>query len=333
MAFHKMALEGKVCFASTRDRKNFRFCGNRAFTLLELLVVLAIIGVLASLILPAIMGARESARRVSCLNNLRQINLALANYDSATKVLPLGAYRPAGLHNNGRDRPNVTWAIAILPHMELTNLYDSWNPTSDLFDPRNLMLRSTEVPSYGCTSDPVRDVMFEPRHGIEFSRSNYVANYGAASWGIGDWNDTKYRGVMGQNGSVPLATIRDGTSNTVSVTELKKHSGKRDNRGVWAFSAAGSAVVGLDCDQECQGINGDSKSDWIPYCVPEKGRLECHFENDENSNAGPRSYHRGGANMGFCDGSVRFLVNSIDSQTLVAMFTSMNGEIIENSDR
>lgn len=299
--------------------------GQLAFTLIEVLVVIGIIGILIALLLPAVQAAREAMRRARCQNQLHQIGLALANYHSAYGHLPAGSIRPQGYEDNGRDKPRTTWAIAILPMMELTALYEQFDATQDTTANSNQAFRETNVPAYRCPSDPNASIMFEPQFGAKFSRGNYAANFGSASWGVEFWDKTEYRGVMGQNTKLAFQHISAGLSNTVAVAELQIQPDHSDNRGVWAFPAAGASGVGLDCDMKCVGINGDSITDWIPYCVSVPGILECNFQNTNESNAGPRSLHPGGAHLLNCDGSVHFTADQIDVKVLSEQFTSATG--------
>ncbi len=303
--------------------------GCRAFSLIELLVVIAVIALLIALALPAMQYAREAARRAQCHNNLKQIGLALANYHTDNRMLPPAAIRPVGFDNNGRDLPRGTWTIAILPYMEQAELYNACNHALETNAGANATVRMRPVEAYLCPTDTGRDVLFEPRLGVLYARGNYGASWGTGSWGTDDWSDAKYRGVLSQNVGLRISDITDGTAQTVAVTELRIQPSVRDNRGVWAFHAPGSASLGLDCDWKCQGVNGESKSDFIPYCDPLPEGLECGSENDANSNAGPRSRHPGGVHALFCDGSVRFVSSTINQELLNALFTSQHGETID----
>ncbi len=305
--------------SSTHFRSQF------AFTLIEVLVVIGIIGILIAILLPAVQAAREAMRRAQCQNHLHQIGLALANYHSAYGHLPAGSIRPIGYEDNGRDQPRATWAIGILPMMELTALHEQFDATQDTTADSNQVFRETNIPAYRCPSDPNASILFEPQFGAKFSRSNYAANFGSASWGIEFWNKTDYRGVMGQNTKVAFQHISDGISHTVAVAEIQIQPDYSDNRGVWAFPAAGASSVGLDCDTKCMGINDDSSTDWIPYCVSIPGSLECNFQNTAESNAGPRSLHPGGAHLLHCDGSVHFTAAQTDVKVLTNQFTSVAG--------
>ena len=292
------------------------------FTLVELLVAISIIGVLTGLLLPAVQAAREAARRFQCLNNLKQIGLGLTNYESTFRSLPAASLRPPGLQDNGRDIPRVNWAISILPNMEQSNVYATFDSRVSINLAVNERLRTARINTYLCPSDPSSGVEFEPLLGSRYARGNYAANYGTASWGIQFWKESRYRGVMGQNTWMKLAQITDGLSNTIAVGEVLAHPNRTDNRGVWAFHAPGASTIGLDCDVKCQGINGDLTREWIPYCAAVDTRFPCSPQNNGMSNAGPRSKHPAGANFVRCDGSTRFFGDNTDVQILVALFTS-----------
>jgi type II secretory pathway pseudopilin PulG len=296
--------------------------------LTELLVVIGLIAVLAGLLLPAVQAAREAMRRTQCQNNLKQLGLGLANYHAAMGTFPAACLRPQGFLDNGRDQPRATWAIAILAHIEQQPLMNQFDGRFNTHDPRNADLREALVAVYRCPSDMGTTLPFEPILGARYARGSYAANYGSGSWGNVYWKDAKYRGVMGQNVGLRYADIADGTSSTVCIAEIRAHWERRDNRGAWAFHAPGASSVGLDCDNRCRGINDDPGSDWIPYCSAVH-RFECHFQNNSDSNAGPRSLHRQGAHLLMCDGATRFFSDSTDLNELAARFTSSNAEVVE----
>jgi prepilin-type N-terminal cleavage/methylation domain-containing protein len=296
------------------------------FTLLELLVVIGIIGILIAISLPAVQAVREASRRAQCVSHLKQIGLALHSYHSAFKHLPPACIRTQGYVDNGRDQPRTTWAIAILPNIEQVNLSETYDSKFESTSAVNRDFCKTSVPIYVCPSAVDREIAFEPIQDAQFARGNYAANFGSGSWGMKFWKDPKYRGVMGQNTRMSLSDVSDGTSHTVAVAEILAASDHADNRGAWAFPAAGAAMLGLDCDTECQGINGNPNTDWIPYCSGVGTTLACNFQNTEESNAGPRSQHPGGAVLLHCDGSVDFTTESIDIDLLVRRFTSVSDE-------
>ena len=290
--------------------------------------MIAVISILMALLLPAVQMAREAARRTQCLSNLKQIGLALRNYHDIQRTFPPACIRPVGFIDNGRDHPRSTWAVAILPMIEQANLYQQFDSTVDTTNVANLLATSTVVSAYRCPTDAGTGVAFEPILGTLYSRSNYAANFGSASWGVRFWQDSKTRGVMGQNVGLRMGDITDGLSNTVCVAEVRAEQSALDNRGAWAFPAPGASNVGLDCDRECQGVNGDATHDWIPYGNPLPNQLPCSFQNTEESNAGPRSMHPQTANVLLSDGSVRPISESVDIQTLRRLFSSGDGEAV-----
>jgi prepilin-type N-terminal cleavage/methylation domain-containing protein len=146
------------------------------FTLVELLVVIAIIGVLVALLLPAIQAAREAARRMQCSNNLKQIGLAIHNYESAHGAFPAGN---SAIKGSSLGPYTSTWTIDILPHIEQQALYDLWDPTVGDHMPANQQLRETFVQAYICPSDEETDQLVMPWKG----NGNYVrARYARASY-------------------------------------------------------------------------------------------------------------------------------------------------------
>src|SRR5262245_18660185 len=120
------------------------------FTLVELLVVIAIFGVLVALLLPAVQAARESARRSQCVTNLRQVGVALQNYESAKRVLPYGSdYYDV----TAGPTFKATWAALILPYLEEQSLYDRFDFTLPMRNAKNQLARETPVSTYICPSD------------------------------------------------------------------------------------------------------------------------------------------------------------------------------------
>src|SRR3954464_290881 len=114
------------------------------FTLVELLVVIAIIGILVAFLLPAVQAAREASRRSQCQNNLKQIGLAIQNHHDTRKVFPMG--------RNGFNQLAVSWAFFLLPYMEETAIYNSWNPKASVDDPTNIPAMRTPIETYACPS-------------------------------------------------------------------------------------------------------------------------------------------------------------------------------------
>ncbi len=213
------------------------------FTLVELLVVIAIIGVLVALLLPAIQAAREAARRSQCSNNMKQIGLAVLNYESAVGRLPAGSTTETASIGGPYY---TTWTVEILPYLEQAPLYDLWDSKQDIIAATNRRLRETFVSSYQCPSDQGLTELAVPESGpgytIPWAPGSYRAMSGYSLGQEGDhyWDNPNYlnyptempewrRGAMysvARNPTgvrrlkpVKLREIVDGTSQTIMAGE------------------------------------------------------------------------------------------------------------------
>ena len=299
---------------------------SHAFTLVELLVVIAIIGILIALLLPAVQAAREAARRTQCQNNLKQIALALLNYEQAAQSFPPAITR-VGWENvwDGKIlREN--WVICILPYLEQVGLYNSFQRGVPISDPVHASLRGTMLSVMMCPSDPYNRQMCSLSGG-NWARGNYGANM-LNSWPGNDeaWNDPLRRGIMDVNRAIPLSEIRDGASNTILVAELRAGLHPTDRRGTWAMALCGSSGVCqhgcdwliqpnscmswgdnlADCDQLNSAVGLDTLRRHCMDCWNPSGA-------SSSSQAAPRSCHPGGVFVAFADGSVHFISNFIET--------------------
>ncbi len=155
----------------------------RGFTLVELLVVIAIIAVLVGLLLPAVQAARESVRRIQCVNNLKQMGLGLHNYHSAYNKFPVGGAGIVSATNAAiRRQWRPSWGSTLLPFMEQTNLYNELNLDVPYLDPVNQAGGAKLVPIYLCPSAPTSEMTRPngdtPTSTIKFGRTDYGGNYG-----------------------------------------------------------------------------------------------------------------------------------------------------------
>jgi prepilin-type N-terminal cleavage/methylation domain-containing protein/prepilin-type processing-associated H-X9-DG protein len=328
----------------------------RGFTLIELLVVIAIIAVLIALLLPAVQSAREAARRAQCVNNLKQIGLAVHNYESANGSFPPGE----------KGCCWGTWGIFILPFVEQQAMYNAWNTygnnsgLSGYIDgalryngSSNTTVSHSVINAYQCPSDPnagQTNTAYGARSG------NYVVNYGNGDQGqnpaetvLAPWNPnvnivfngapftdmgspnidiTGYAAGMVNTTPAKIATIIDGLSNTLMASEIKiVNVTNGDLRGYtwWGPSASFNTTIPPNSSYPDVMGNGGCPS---PTTVP--CNTGVAFANSPNIEVyiSARGYHPGGVNAAMCDGSVKFFKNTINPMTWMAVGSSRGGEVV-----
>ena len=222
----------------------------RAFTLVELLVVIAIIGVLVSLLLPAIQAARESARRSKCANNMRQTSLAVLNYESSRKTLP-----PAGLARVQRDSQHgvdifnplggtrFSWIVEVLPFMEEQTLFDKFDHSKQIiFQDQNP--QATSIATLLCPSDDAGGRFYEYRdlgRTVNCAKGNYAAYVSPFHVDL----QLLFPGALIANGQ-RIGQIADGVSQTLLLSEVRTLDHAQDQRGAWALPLAGASLLAFD---------------------------------------------------------------------------------------
>ena len=312
---------------------------SRAFTLVELLVVIAIIGSLIALLLPAVQASRESARRISCCNNLHQIGLALHGFLDANQYFPVGTALkgypdgtspPVSLLSTGPYRPGAF--AMILPYLEYGSLYRSLRMNMAIDEDVNVALGQTIIPTYLCPSSghtygqqkaphsmPLADPSMQFAV-IDYNGMNGVGRLFTAAPSAGQLQD---HGGFAECQQLRIIDFLDGTSRTVHVGETVNFG-----RGVWIhgrphYNQAAYAINTLN------GYNGAPNS-----VYPDGSNLPVTNRGPGKGIAGTwgiSSSHPGGANTLFVDGSVYFLTNSVSAQTLTALITRDGGETIDGS--
>ena len=310
---------------------------DRGFTLIELLVVISIIAVLIALLLPAVQAAREAARRSQCINNLKQIGVALQNYHSAHNCLPAGYYShwraDTGDMGTAEDDigPGWAWGSVILPFMEQGPLHSAINFSLTMTSGANETAQTTRIATYLCPSDtPPQIVPVRNENNTatiyQVGTSNYVGVYG-----VGEIGEAPGRGngSFFRNSAVDYAQIRDGSSSTFAVGErchrLSYVTWTGRAIGGWlhptaTFEPVGSNQFLPEPEESFTMVLGPIEVDEYPR-TPNYPR--AHVEDFW-------SQHWGGVNFLFHDGSVRFIKSSINPHVYEALATRNSHEIISS---
>ena len=323
----------------------------RAFTLIELLVVIAIIAVLIALLLPAVQSAREAARRMQCANNLKQIGLGMANYESTYGSLPGGI----------KGCCWGTWIVFVLPAMEQTSAFNGWNFNGDnsangaavgagsavlrYGGAANTTISRTLFSVYLCPSDEPA----KPRE--EIPSFNYAANFGNTTFyqldsigsGVNEirfqkapfsdmWPPAAVNGgpkgyTQAQSGTVNLSAITDGTSNTLLISEIVQGKRPNDLRGFVHWGYAAVFQTNLAPNSRLPDVL------WSNYCDPNNlgSAPPCVIQGlAKNTVLGSRSRHPGGVNSVFADGHVQFVKDSISLPVWRGLGSIAGGEVLSS---
>lgn len=301
----------------------------RGFTLVELLVVIAIIGVLIALLLPAVQAAREAARRMQCVNNLKQLALGVQNYHDTRRSFPPGGVTDG---NCCGTKSGTNWAIEILPYCEMMNLYDRYDHSVFNEDSPNAFVREQSVEFHQCPSDPFNDVLEKPASGpgsgLNYRHGSYRCVAGRTN-GSGWWDNSQLSSLPSQwrgplstvnsnssqvNKPPTMASITDGTSNTYLIGEYSTKTTTR--RGTfWAYTY--TSYNSSDTSDQPRTLIND-----YDRCVAIGGA-----GGSNNCKRGWGSFHPTGLNFANCDGSVAFVSETIDSVVFASGGSMGGGEI------
>jgi prepilin-type N-terminal cleavage/methylation domain-containing protein/prepilin-type processing-associated H-X9-DG protein len=331
----------------------------RAFTLIELLVVIAIIAVLIALLLPAVQAAREAARRIQCVNNMKQIGLAIANYESSigcivpgyiSSSVPLSQNGVSGYNPDPHTNDNGQgwgWLALLLPYAEQAPLYNAINVNLPTWVADNGTVVLVQINVFNCPSanNPTptcamvdANMNLLPVTNQYFARANYQYNMG--------WNDTSItppntnyddpvygcNGPIYRNSHVTYAAVTDGLSNTVVAGEKTPYLADATWVGIipgyrhFAYNAFASAGTGgLNVNYDYPGAILAAHSGPSLYESP----MVIHPPNSPLGHTDEMySLHPGGANVLMGDGSVRFIQQSINLRTWQALSSRAVGEVI-----
>jgi prepilin-type N-terminal cleavage/methylation domain-containing protein/prepilin-type processing-associated H-X9-DG protein len=326
----------------------------RGFTLVELLVVIAIIGILVALLLPAIQAAREASRASHCKNNLRQLGVALQDFETAHRQLPSGGQGTLPGTNQTAYDPHSTFTL-ILPYMEQTELANLMNlkfAYNDKNWPGNQLAAKTRIDTLLCPSNANEEV--DPQG---YGQTDYVPTVHAdihPVTGISD-NNTRMDGALALGGT-PIARITDGTSHTIALAEDQPVNFETIFPFIVSAAPDPAVSAGNNADPAAPsknrsanrwaepdngiGISGPGNS--TPGNLlspvnnnsdPPGGPPSCPWK---NTNCGPNteifSFHPTGAHVLFCDGSAELLRDAIDPRVLRKLVTRAEGTQVDPSD-
>ncbi len=336
--------------------------GRSGFSLIELLVVLFILGVLFALLLPAIQSARQASRRVRCMNNLKQLGLALHNYEASWGAFPPPLLLKAGL---GRTPVAKGWSAhaRLLPFHQQGNLFNSINFISSFESPSNQTVMVTEVATYSCPSDvdrPTLTGLSAFASNVDAAATNYAVCMG--DWFVwGGFGENGSRSAFSPNQVRKLEAFTDGLSSTLMMSEVlrKQHQ----------ITECGGLLVGLNSDEvpgtDVRGPRREIVSDqshcspwdgghsaWVAGGVDQTGFTTAKPPNSRLPTDSPpgqetdiigvrewlggptyaavlaRSRHPDGVNGLLADGSVRFFNRTINPSVWRALGTMNSGEIV-----
>jgi len=346
-----------------------RHSHRRGFTLIELLVVIAIIAVLIALLLPAVQSAREAARRSQCINNLKQMGLAMHNYHQAVGTFPMG--NTIGYAYVGTQ---TTWGTfsahaLMLPYLEQTPLYNacnfSWNVWYGTGSVINATVWNVKVNSFMCPSDA--------KSGFGTNSTNHLNNYyGSYGTGTNPWSNNTNGIFAPEQVSYSIASVTDGTSNTISHTEgivgcfsVLTIPYRQYVSGVLGtvpcclllYDARSNLPAVMGVGQKCQqmiqsgqaGSNNDRGLRWQTgspgltlttiILTPNSSTFTfsgCRWDCSAGCGVDfghlfvPSSMHPGGVNTLFADGSVRFVKSSVSQSVWMSLGSKDGGEVVSS---
>jgi prepilin-type N-terminal cleavage/methylation domain-containing protein/prepilin-type processing-associated H-X9-DG protein len=305
----------------------------KGFTLVELLVVLTIIGLLIALLLPAVQSAREAARRAQCLNNLRQIGLAMHNYQGSFNVLPPGYFSQFDVKSGEEWGNGWAWGSQILNSLEQQPLYSALNFSLQIIDKGSYTARTTNISVYMCPSSvgsgpaSFHYPFPAPTLPTDLAPGQYVANAGQIEVGFAAGVNN---GVFDRNSSTSIAEIVDGTGSTLMIGERSRNVSDVTWVGVIPSGVVAQARL---CSNPAWSVQicGAASGMVLAHTDPDPSQPTISVPNSNGADAECFwSLHPGGCNFLLCDGSARFFKQTMNPKVFNALATRAGGEVVSN---
>ena len=289
---------------------------DRAFTLIEMLIVILVVSLLIALLLPAVMQSREAARRAHCKNNLYQHGVALHNYHSSFGVLPPGSVNATGPVISAASGYHMNWIVQLLPMQSQENLFRELDFESGAYSVNNAALAGTAISTLICVSDPEN---MQP--GI------YQNSYAGCTGGQNVPIDFDNTGLLFLNSSVRFREVEDGASNTLLVGERRRDDFPVTDLGWMSGTSATLRNTGVPINQAVPGRRGLRTS--VPDRNQQSDTESAELMPPELRTGGFSSNHRGGCHFLVADGAVRFIGENITSSVLQNLGDRDDGHLMD----
>jgi prepilin-type processing-associated H-X9-DG protein len=323
------------------------------------LVVIAIIGVLVSLLLPAVQAARESARRIQCQNHLKQLTLAVSNYADTFRMFPASGIVNTKLPEyDSRSGTMFSWLVLILPFMEQKNLHDQFNFNVSVLNQSAADPQAALPPVFLCPSDIAKGRFYQDS---SFTNNKRLAKGNYAAW-VSPVHVEKqpfWPAALTSHATHTHGVLAgEGTSNILILSEVLTRQQPQDQRGAWAVAWNGASILAYDMHPAAvldttqngytvsssvsQGLtqrpnNQGPNLDMLYRCVePAQAQLQrtpCSDWSASGSfdylSAAARSHHPGGVNATFVDGHVAFVSDQVDELTMAYLISIQDGKAVQ----
>ncbi len=352
----KRSLSNRVSMCSDPE-----CCRQRSgYTIIELLMVVGVISILIALVLPAVQSARNSARQVQCLNNMRNVGLGLIQATDAADRFPACGYYGDG--TPGTVGSFRSWVVEILPYIDQGTLYNQWNFEKHYLDPLNAPLGETHLPVLTCADDisvvpgqgnlsyvvnsgvgfsaliaGIHDCPIGPASGkLDLNGNGITCNSSTEGDGtpsdremffqMGLFFNETWKGEVRARRHHTMAGLTDGASNTMMISEnIRTGYDPTRSQSNWASPNPylTSFYIGYPC------LNGTCSEGNVDYNLANSGSsaINAGIDQPEGSSPFPKSLHYGGVNVGYCDGHFQFLSEKIDGKVYAALASPQGGAL------